>query len=434
MKAFVVRFKTKSPFRRSVPAARIDQAGRARCMQRVQIRQILDSPRPQFKLTIGAPNDVYEQEADRVADEVMRMPDPTPGGEWVQRMCPECEEELHRQPVEEPEEEELQRQSVAESEEEMEDLGEPVQTLQTKSEPGGGDVLDSGVASQINSLRGGGRPLSNSTRRLFEPRFGHDFADVRIHDDSRAATLARTVGARAFTLGTDVVFAPGEYPPEVSAGRRILAHELTHVVQQRASAPSKALGPTGAESRHEATLGVLQRQGNDLAITKIAEPRALYLIKERVYHKIGLPGAYPSLVQVSRSVVQLHAVWEPAGGKPSTWQVIKDYLGIEKIKKKYTGEHGWVIVYSGWRNFVEVGGSRVEVPAPGLMMFGKDPIPGVQLYGGTMKFESRGGEEAPTATMLYDGTTNTLHPVPKGEEPLLDYPGAKSLPGPVMAE
>lgn len=81
-------------------------------------------------------------------------------------------------------------------------------------------------------LRSPGRPLDPSAREFMEPRFGHDFANVRVHDDRTAAESARAVSARAFTLGRDVVFGAGQYAPDTREGRNLLAHELTHVVQQ----------------------------------------------------------------------------------------------------------------------------------------------------------------------------------------------------------
>ena len=89
--------------------------------------------------------------------------------------------------------------------------------------------------SVIRSLSGGGQPLSQSERSFFEPRFGTDFGVVRVHTDARADELARAVDARAFTHGDHVVFRAGEYAPGSSAGRHLLAHELTHTIQQGAS-------------------------------------------------------------------------------------------------------------------------------------------------------------------------------------------------------
>jgi hypothetical protein len=78
----------------------------------------------------------------------------------------------------------------------------------------------------------GGAPLPADLRSYFEPRFGHDFSRVRIHDNAAAGAAAQSIHARAFTLGRDIAFAPGEYAPRTMQGRRLLAHELAHVVQQ----------------------------------------------------------------------------------------------------------------------------------------------------------------------------------------------------------
>lgn len=83
--------------------------------------------------------------------------------------------------------------------------------------------------------RGGGQVLPDRVRSYFEPRFGHDFGQVRVHDGPEASRLARSLQARAFTVGRDIYFGRGQYAPDVSDGRRRLAHELTHVVQQRAA-------------------------------------------------------------------------------------------------------------------------------------------------------------------------------------------------------
>ena len=171
----------------------------------------------QAKLRIGAPGDRYEQEADRVAGEVMRMPQSRTatlsGPPSIQRLCSRCEEELQRQAENEEEEEE----------EEM-----------LHAKPGSSETLSAmpQTAAQVRSLRGGGVPLSTATRAFFEPRFDHDFSQVRIHADQRGAESAKALNARAFTYGSDIAFATGEYAPESHSGRLLLAHELTHVVQQ----------------------------------------------------------------------------------------------------------------------------------------------------------------------------------------------------------
>ena len=251
IKENLISHKRKTDFRsNSSPVNRILYLQRTIGNQAVQ--RMVRSGALQAKLRIGQPRDVYEQEADRVADAVMRMPKPQ-----VQRQVePEEEEEetLQSKPLanpitplvqvqrqEEPEEEEemLQAKSLAEEitplvqrqvEPEEED-----EELQAKGLPSQTSKVIPNLESHINVIRGGGQPLSESTRAFFEPRFGYDFSQVRIHSNSEAAEMAGTLNAKAFTTGRDVVFGAGQYSPETSIGMRLLAHELTHVQQQQSS-------------------------------------------------------------------------------------------------------------------------------------------------------------------------------------------------------
>jgi hypothetical protein len=220
----------------------------------------------QAKLKISQPGDMYEQEADRVAEEVMRMPDPEPiRGETsvsgqtlipqIHRVCAECEEELHRQAAEE--EEELGEpvdmnmptpDELLEPEEEIplsptpgDELETPLQRacteceeeerMQAREVPGQGTVVN----ANLGDFHGGGQPLDTALRAFFEPRFGYAFDQVRVHTDSQAAESAKAVNALAFTVGRDVVFGAGQYAPDTTVGRRLLAHELAHVIQQNPS-------------------------------------------------------------------------------------------------------------------------------------------------------------------------------------------------------
>ncbi len=211
-------------------------------VQQAEIHRILRSIGAQAKVTVvGQPNDKYEQEADRVADRVMAMPDPK-----LQRQ-PENEEEeetlqtkpltdqitplVQRQeePPEEEEEETAQRQPIEEDDEE----------LLAKEQPGQTPQVNSGIESRINSMKGGGQSLDPAARSFFEPRFGHDFSHVRVHNNARAVHVASSVNARAFTLGDQVAFGASQYTPETGAGRHLLAHELTHVIQQKAGSDNK---------------------------------------------------------------------------------------------------------------------------------------------------------------------------------------------------
>lgn len=102
-------------------------------------------------------------------------------------------------------------------------------------------VVHPDVETAIAGARGGGRPLDRGVRERTEPSLGESLADVRVHTGDGAAALARAVSARAFTVGSDVFFAPGEYRPGTPSGNELIAHELAHVVQQRGAPQSGPL-------------------------------------------------------------------------------------------------------------------------------------------------------------------------------------------------
>ena len=223
MKTFEKKSKMTTPPVRRGRTPVLPSFDPAAQIQRAQIRQVLRSPQVQAKLTIGQPNDKYEQEADYVADEVMRMPEPE-----VQRQVePEEEEEetLQAKPLSDLITPLVQRQVEPEEEEEEE-------YIQPKAENSHSQKITPNLELRIQSLKGGGQPLPKSERAFFEPRFGYDFSRVRVHSNPEAVNIAETLNAKAFTTGRDVVFGAGQYAPEMATGKRLLAHELTHVIQQ----------------------------------------------------------------------------------------------------------------------------------------------------------------------------------------------------------
>jgi Domain of unknown function (DUF4157) len=212
----------------------------------------------QTKLTINRPDDEYEQEAERVANQVMRMPEPHPADALrrapvgIQRRCAECEEELHQDALRAA----ANPRAIAHApvhisrmckacEKEHAAHGPPEEEaiVQAKRDGTSGLTVPDGVVRNL----GAGVPLDASTRQFMEPRFGRDFGTVRVHTGGSAAASARALNALAYTVGRDVVFGSGQYSPGTGDGRRLLAHELTHVVQQQAPAPaavqSSAVGP-----------------------------------------------------------------------------------------------------------------------------------------------------------------------------------------------
>lgn len=122
--------------------------------------------------------------------------------------------------------------------------------------PGG--VVHPDVEAAIGAAQGGGRALDSSVSDRVGSALGDSLSDVRIHSDGSAAALARSVSARAFTVGSDIFFGPGEYRPGTPAGRELLTHELVHVVQQRDGARS---GPLTVSEPGDA----LEREAEDVA-------------------------------------------------------------------------------------------------------------------------------------------------------------------------
>jgi len=171
------------------------------------------STRVQTQSEINTPGDEYEQEADAVANRVMRIPEPS--AEPVETL-----EEQQTMPS-------LQRTPAEASPDRV--SAENTPAIQTKRLPSNGHQQGSNSGRSMS----GGEPLPTSVRSYFEPRFGHDFTSVRIHTGGIAADTAKQVQAKAFTFGHHIVFGEGHYRPETDAGRHLLAHELTHVIQQR---------------------------------------------------------------------------------------------------------------------------------------------------------------------------------------------------------
>lgn len=260
----------------------------------------------QAKLRVSQPGDADEREADRVAQEIVSSPNtkstvasatsPTlhrkcncPGGGAT---CPDCEAE------EVEEAKGIHRKSASNS---PDDAHAPDNLLQNL---------------------GPGSPLEPAVRENMESSFGRDFGDVRIHSDTRAAQSARAVNARAFTLGKDVVFDHGQYSPGTQSGKQLLAHELTHVVQQegtvggRTPKPVAAYGgaKTEASSASDRTVGAAASRATAPSIQRVSAPAVMRaplfdstmqicqrVLKSRVFH-----------VSEGGVVVTANAAWEPS--------------------------------------------------------------------------------------------------------------------------
>lgn len=172
------------------------------------------------KLTVGAANDRHEREAERTADAVMRMPDDASNRKADPRATVSSDGVATQTPP--------GSDSPIASASGLPEL-DLVQRVAARSEN------SAPASSETQGLTGQGQPLPDSVRDYFEPRFGHDFSQVRVHTGVAAQDSAQRLNAQAFTLGHDIAFAPGRFSPQTWEGKHILAHELTHVLQQSGS-------------------------------------------------------------------------------------------------------------------------------------------------------------------------------------------------------
>ena len=176
----------------------------------------------QAKLKVGAPNDKYEQEADRVAERIVS------DGSFSPTKVDHAHNHVQRGMSASFEEEETEANAV-----------------QRKANSDGNSKMPAGTESYIQSLGGGGRPLSRTEAQYYEPRFDQSFNDVRIHTGAAADQAAKSINARAFTLGKNIAFADGEYDSSSDPGRRLMAHELTHTLQQSTGVSHVQRGSAG---------------------------------------------------------------------------------------------------------------------------------------------------------------------------------------------
>ena len=227
----------------------------------------------QPKLTIGAVNDPLEQEADTMADKVMRMPEPSlqqqtffnpptitntnsivaqkdellkkdDEEKYVEDDLPDIQPKFafDTPPLPPPDDKNknnssdlIQRKCAACEEEEKD------QNIHRKENNSETPEADSNLENYVSNLNSSGSPLSAETKSFFEPRFNYDFSNVRVHTDSIAAKSADSINALAYTNGNNIVFNESQFSPGTDSGKRLLAHELTHVMQQESKNIKKKL-------------------------------------------------------------------------------------------------------------------------------------------------------------------------------------------------
>ncbi|MGN6297116.1 MAG: eCIS core domain-containing protein [Ginsengibacter sp.] len=188
----------------------------------------------QQKLSIGAVNDPLEYEADAMADKVMRMPEQN----FIQRKCAHCEEE-----------ERAQRK--------------PSESFLQKKETADNQIASDTVSNQIQSTKGSGNVMPDTTKSFMESRFGANFSNVKIHIGSYASQLSNQLNAQAFTVGNDIYFNEGKYQPESSEGKHLLAHELTHMLQQDSQIKRQPAAPKNSKRFKHHNVNVVIRSSCD---------------------------------------------------------------------------------------------------------------------------------------------------------------------------
>lgn len=203
---------------------------------------------------------------------------------------------------------------------------EPLQSKPVQA----GDSLDSvGPPLADGAPRSSGQPLDPTTRGFMESRFGHDFTNVRVHADARAAESASAVDARAFTVNRDIVFGAGQYEPQTKPGRHLLAHELTHVVQQQSGGrPSDGMSEAGDPDEQHADR-VARAVTGGASAEQILDRRAQaegrtssFSLLQRQPATAEKPSAapktdatLPSADELTARIARCIGIWETARGK-----------------------------------------------------------------------------------------------------------------------
>ncbi|MDZ8086063.1 MAG: DUF4157 domain-containing protein [Nostoc sp. DedQUE12b] len=270
----------------------------------------------QPKLTIGEPGDKYEQEADRVAAQVVQrinQPDAVSSRQ---------EENIQR--VEKPEESEIQMKSLVQRREAI-----------------GGEEASTDLESAINSAKGGGQPLDAGLQRSMGQAMGADFSGVRVHTDAQSDQLNKSIQAKAFTTGQDVFFRQGVYEPESSGGQELIAHELTHVVQQKGGAVMRAPFPATQLSQHPNSESTVQLKPKNISNKHILKVDNAGEVTNEPAERDDPPVSYPLNLALTLGVLATK------GGEATGGHLFKreyggadDYKNVvtwsEKSEEKYT--------------------------------------------------------------------------------------------------
>ena len=291
------------------------------------------------KLTIGQATDPYEQEADRIATQIVQSSDSSTVNHPITRKKTKPK-------------------------------------IQAKESAKKTPNVSSNLESRLKARKGSGQPLPESTQSFMESRFGHDFSQVRIHTDSESAQLNQSLNAQAFTHGQDILFGTGKYQPNSDEGKRLLAHELTHVVQQssREQLQKSDLFSNGEISQPDTNAAVVYRKvdatftlGNKLTITGDTSigsgPYAIVVHRddgEKIYGELIDAAGDPigdiieaqksDLISATPFTVSNNPDVEETGSQ-SAENLAKDYLvpGVPNVDPQVASE------YLKWPQFKKIG-------------------------------------------------------------------------------
>ncbi len=303
--------------RKAAPAPDKKQAQRAAARPEVRKSPGPDAARvpayAQAKLTVSHPEDAAEKEADKVARQVR---------DAAQAMPVNLEPGIHRAPQDKvatvPAAKDIQRKAAL-----------PEEPKAARRAEQGGDVMAGEpvtdyAQARIQARRGSGSPLPERVKTDMEGRLGQDFSAVRLHTDQEAVELCTEMQARAFTVGQDIFFASGEFAPDTPAGQELLAHELTHVVQQGGGAgrsvmrintsSSTSPAPSAPAAAGANTFTVTSGQYNGAALCSTPGARTLSLPKIRLPHlKQRNSGLFPKPLPVRQGT-------RPATDQTNKWR------------------------------------------------------------------------------------------------------------------
>lgn len=263
----------------------------------------------QPKLTINQPNDPYEQEADAMADKVMRMKQPgiqlkpMPISS-VQRKCAHCEEE----------DKEIQRKEMN----------------------GAEKTGESNLESYVDNLGDGGQSLPNEVREFYEPKFGYDFSNVKVYTDNVAAKSAQSINALAYTSGNNIVFNNGQYAPGSDSGKRLLGHELTHVVQQGKGIATKAIQRLVRTSLVTCPAGQNPFSADRKAVDLLTN--AISLIDSAVAARPGNL-ADPNVLSVGNA---MHTAFRLNAAIGNNWNDAAPHFGIPLIRRRLEAAKNYI--------------------------------------------------------------------------------------------